>query len=381
MMYLLIFLYSLAANFAHPVTPTFIKVLGLHDYMFGLAFACMSIANFGFSPFWGKMSGKYGGATVFSSCMLGYGVMQVLFGLSTAEWQICLARFGGGFFISGISVAQMIYIIKNSSNRGKDLAFAVTLNQVTSPFGFLIGGFLGDLNLVGTFIIQGISLALIGVLGFMICKDSITEQVKLDVKEMNPFQAFISSRDLVTAFVATFLTMVAIASFSSTCYEQCFNYYIKDVYGFPSSYNGILKACVGFIALFAYSAITKKLLKTNNFKTIIPVFAMLLMLLVGVCTIDMMIPFIIINVVFFGLNSVYLPLLQNMMTKYNKERNDDMVGLFNACRSLGMVFGSLGAGFIYEAGPKLSFVCAAIGFGICIILSTYHYKKSKTELI
>ena len=37
-LHIIVFIYSLVANLAHPVTPTFIKTLGLHDYMFGLAF-------------------------------------------------------------------------------------------------------------------------------------------------------------------------------------------------------------------------------------------------------------------------------------------------------------------------------------------------------
>ena len=42
--------------------------------------------------------------------------------------------------------------------------------------------------------------------------------------------------------------MVVATSFATTCYEQCFNYFIKDQYGFPPSYNGLLKAAVGIIA-------------------------------------------------------------------------------------------------------------------------------------
>ena len=33
--------FNLAANFAHPVTPTVIQELHLHDYMFGVALASM----------------------------------------------------------------------------------------------------------------------------------------------------------------------------------------------------------------------------------------------------------------------------------------------------------------------------------------------------
>ena len=47
-------LFCLSSNYAHPVTPTIIHNLGLHDYMFGLALAVMMAANFLFSPFWAR---------------------------------------------------------------------------------------------------------------------------------------------------------------------------------------------------------------------------------------------------------------------------------------------------------------------------------------
>ena len=49
-------LFCLGANFAHPITPTVIQNLGLHDYMFGVAYAGMASTNFLFSPFWGKIN-------------------------------------------------------------------------------------------------------------------------------------------------------------------------------------------------------------------------------------------------------------------------------------------------------------------------------------
>ena len=49
-------LFNLAANFAHPVTPTIIQELHLPDYMFGLMLAAMMISQFLLSPFWGKIN-------------------------------------------------------------------------------------------------------------------------------------------------------------------------------------------------------------------------------------------------------------------------------------------------------------------------------------
>ena len=51
-------LFNLAANFAHPVTPTIIQELRLHDYMFGVALAMTQLTNFLMSPVWGKLNTK-----------------------------------------------------------------------------------------------------------------------------------------------------------------------------------------------------------------------------------------------------------------------------------------------------------------------------------
>ena len=63
-MYGLMGLYFIIANFAHPITPTFIQDLGLNDYMFGVAFASMAVTNFLFSPFWGKLSKNIGSTNI-----------------------------------------------------------------------------------------------------------------------------------------------------------------------------------------------------------------------------------------------------------------------------------------------------------------------------
>ena len=65
----IMFVFNMAANFVHPVTPTIILDLNLNDYMFGLALAAQMLCNFIFSPFWGKMAG-YLSMTLIASFLL-----------------------------------------------------------------------------------------------------------------------------------------------------------------------------------------------------------------------------------------------------------------------------------------------------------------------
>ena len=72
-------LFNLAANFAHPVTPTIIQELALPDYMFGLMMAAMMLSNFLFSPFWGKINAVISSRQTLLIGCLGYGAAQLGF--------------------------------------------------------------------------------------------------------------------------------------------------------------------------------------------------------------------------------------------------------------------------------------------------------------
>ena len=63
-------LFNLAANYAHPITPTVIKNLQLGDYMFGVAFGAMMGLNFLFSPFWGKLNEQINSKTTMLICSI-----------------------------------------------------------------------------------------------------------------------------------------------------------------------------------------------------------------------------------------------------------------------------------------------------------------------
>ncbi len=386
-MFWLIGLYSIFANLAHPITPTFIQDLGLHDYMFGVAFAAMATANFVFSPFWGNLSKNIGSAKIIGLGFIGYGVGQAIFGLSTSEIGIVIGRMFAGVFIAAIMVNQMIYIINNSpiKDRGRNLAISATILSVIAPMGYLIGGFLGDYSIPLTFILQVAGLVFVGILNWLILDDPKIDG-KLDwqqvVKDSNPIRVVFNARGSITTVLISFLVVATLTSFASTGYEQCFNYFIKDQYGFPPSYNGLLKALVGFIVLISNLSIGLWLIKkTDVNKTLIYVLIVCLFMMIGIIIIDDIVPFIIINVVFFGFNAIYLPMMQTILAKFTETDGGVVVGLFNSVRSFGMIGGSLFAGFIYTVGPKLSFVSSAVALFISVLFATIFYKQFKSSKI
>lgn len=377
-------LQNMAANFAHPITPTLIKELELPDYSFGLFFAGMSFTSFLFSPFWAKLIERVGTRVVLGICCVGYGIGQLLFGLVTTLPLIMLARLLAGFFVGGISVGFLTYIIHKASmeKRGTYLALSATFTSVFAAFGYLIGGLIGVVSIRWTFYIQMIILTFTGLGFYLVLKQDKQEDcAPLKIwKDANPFTAFWEARHFMTMAFSVLFFVIFLTSTASTAYEQCFNYFIKDQFLFDSAYNGMIKAVVGFISLFANTTICVWILRTKDVnKSTIYILGLGSILLFLMTWIIDVIPFIVINLGFFAINAIYIPLLQDMCAKKgNADNTNRIIGFYNAMKSLGMIVGGLFAGFIYAYGAHLSFLYAGIFFVISMIGCIIYLKMSKT---
>lgn len=371
--FVLIILQTLAANFAHPVTPTLISNLKFHSYMFGVAFASMSLTYFLFAPFWGKVSDLIGRVKVLALCCVGYALGQWIMAGMQTELDFILARLISGFFIGGISVCQLTYIIDVCSleDRGRNLVINATIQSVCGPLGFLMGGLIGTYSIPLLFTMQVFLLALAGVLFFVFLKDVDAKRKKVTkrefIKNANPFASFIGIHKYLTKPLIIFFVAIVIASFGITAFDQCFNYYIKDVYGFLPAYNGLLKAVIGLIALLANVTICMWLMKNTTIKkTLVYVYALTSIVAFFVAGTKELLIFVVISIIYFALVAIVTPLQQQVVSlQTTPESNGQIMGFYSSVNSLGMVCGSLFAGFIYDFGPSIPFLITAICF-ICI---------------
>lgn len=324
-----------------------------------------------------------GSRAVLGICCIGYGFGQMLFGLSTTMPTILLARLVSGFFVGGILVSFLTYIIHNSSleQRGRHLALSATFTTVFATFGYLIGGFVGVVSIPITFALQSGVLVLCGVFFYVCLKEDKEEKVATTTKRANPFQSFLDARCFMSVSFAVLFFAVFLTSTASTAYDQNFNFFIKDQFHFVSSYNGILKAIVGLISLLANTTICVWIMrKTDVKRSIIFVLGGAGLLLIVITQLNGIAPFIFFNIIFFALNAMYIPLLQDICACSSSHKQSSRVmGFYNAIKSLGMIAGALFAGFIYATGPKLSFLFSGFFFFIAMGASIWFYKRTNEK--
>ncbi len=382
--FLSMILFYLAANFAHPVTPTIIKNLNLNNYMFGVALAMMQLSNFLFSPFWGKINNYISSRTSLLIGCCGYGIAQIWFAVAKTEFMIICARLFAGAFVGAIFVSFLTYVVNiaDPKDQPKYLTYSATISSVAGAFGYLIGGILGEFSITGTFLLQAVTLIGSGILFFFVCLPDRQSHGKLTVTELrkdaNPLKAFKDCRLFITtAFIMLFAINVLI-NFGNTGFDQAFNYYLKDQLQLTSAYNGIIKAAVGFISFIANMTLCLWIINKTKVKRS-------MVILIILCTVSSIGSFLAPNIglfIAFGVlvyagYSVSLPVLQNIVAKQAKPEQKNLVmGFYNATKSLGSIAGSLTAGFIYSVHVKLPFICTAVIYGMGIIAGLYYLKNT-----
>ncbi len=382
-------LFFLAANFAHPVTPTFIVERQLDNSMFGVALAAMMCANFAFAPFWGKLCSYIPTKTIMLICGVGYALGQTFFLMARSEVFLICGRMFAGIFIGGIITTFANYIINTTpdlTKRSEGLTALVTIQNVAGAGGYFIGGMLGVLSVEVVFLVQIIGLAACGLIFFLICEDDSPYKQKPDkpltIKEANPFAAFAAARYFMTPMMALIFIIVAVTSIGQNSFDQCFNYYIKDQFNLSSAYNGIFKALIAIVTLVANSTICRWLQRhTDTNISFLPILLCCTVSLGAILFFDSLIPFVVVDVLFFAFNAMRLPLLQNMCAmRSNSENSNQVMGFYQAMTSLGGIFGALFAGLIYDMGPLLPFILAFAAFAVAAGISLVYvgrYKKEK----
>lgn len=373
--------FAVFANVAHPVTPKFIKQLGLGDSMFGYAFAGMAITNFLFSPLWARIAKKYGSVKVTVTTLFFYAVSQLMFGLSTTTFTIMFARLFGGFFIGGLFVAQLLYIVNNASpeEKGSAMVTNATMHIVFGTFGYLLGGLIGDVEIIYAFYFQVAGLLLLTLYVLLFIGDNSDNYSKeaFKLEDVNPFISLRSFEIKSNPIIKTVFIVSILASTATVLYDQSFNYYMADFFNFPPSINGYVKAITGILAFITNSTLTIWIIKkTDLLKSLGAIFLTSAMFIFLLINIEIPFIFLAVNIAYFAIHAGYQPILQNFVTDAAVDQTA-AIGTLNSLKSLGMIIGAIIAGSAYAIDKKLPFVLSIIIYVTSSIITFRLFNKNK----
>lgn len=359
---------SVAANVVHPVEPAFYIALGLPDWIFGAAYAAMAFGLFSFAPFWGLVSDRIGRVPTLAITLLTYGLSQLAFLVSTTVATILLARFAAGAFCAGVGVAAMAYVadVSDAGTCGRRMTVFAAVQNVATAFGYLVGGVVGEGDPGRSFVLQFFILAAVSLGAFVLLREGpqfARSERRLTLASANPLAAFAGTRVIMSPWMVAFLVSTVCACLASSAFDNSFNYYLRDQFGFPTTYNGVIYAVVGALGLAANLLIGLRLQRSRDVERSVGVVLLCAAAVLAATLLATTMPvYLGLNIVFYIFNSMYLPLMQALAIEGDPTGHGMVSGLFQSFKSLGAMVGALVAGFIYEASPLAPFVMASVAF-------------------
>ncbi len=374
---------GVAASLAHPITPNLINNLNMPSYMFGLAFAAMSITNFLMSPFWGNLNNFVSSKNILAISMIGYSVGQFIFGFGGTKATIVIGRMIAGFFIAAMNVSALYYTMKfsNEEDVSKNITKTITIFTVNGTLGYLIGGVIGTANINYAIIAQCVGLLVCGVL-FYFGLDDIKMHKKIQIKEIavdsNPIQAFFKISQYLNIKILLLFMSVFFVTFASTSLTQNFQFYLQTYLKMSPSFGGITRSIVGILAVIANFTITIKLVSSSEVeKSISKILLVLILNLVLLYfTSEKASMFMVVGIILLVFDTVQISLFQERNASYASEENRGvMVGMHNSMKSLGMIAGSLLAGIMYDFNPFAPFMLSLVLYIITLLINTLNHRK------
>ena len=183
---------------------------------------------------------------------------------------------------------------------------------------------------------------------------------------------------MMTLPALLFLLGVALSNFGNYGFDNALNYYMTRELGFASSYNGVVKAASGLIGLAANVFINRWIMKKFDAHKALPVILLLsaasLWLAAAMPTMQL---FFAVNVVFFLVSALHIPIQQALTTEGRHGDIGLLSGLFYSARFLGMIFGPLVSGFAYDYGAKIPFYTQVIAFIAAAIITYFGYRVTR----
>jgi MFS family permease len=139
--FMTVFIYLVGFGIVIPIMPLLARDFGATAVQVGLLMAIFSAMQFLFSPFWGRLSDRYGRRPILLLCLAGESLAYLSFAFADDLTWLFLSRAVAGFFGASLSTASAyISDITPPKDRSKGMALIGAAFGLGFLFGPAVGG-------------------------------------------------------------------------------------------------------------------------------------------------------------------------------------------------------------------------------------------------
>ncbi len=366
-------------NIGHPVTPAFVRSLGIPDFMFGVFFASMSFGLMIGGPIWGILGDRGKKKNYIVIGLLLYSIGQLFFGYIGNQYIMIVFRFVSGVGAVAASTLLISHLIEISDlrNRAKNLAYAAAALTLGGSVGYYLGGFLGTNPLMldlfnitsysKIFLIQSVLNGAYAILIYFTFIDSKYD--KVIEKKGNIFSNLKEVVHIRTSLLF-FLLSLTFMTIGATNLSKYIDVYFDEL-GYSPQDLGAFVFVTGIVSVFTsviivpiFSKIRKQLLTMG----IIQILSAVIVFYVFRASNFLLVVYTV-YMLYIVFKAIYLPLEQNYISLHAEAgKFGRVMGVRQSFLSIGMVLGPLIGGFLYERDALLLFDSSAATFLVGVLL-------------
>ena len=375
-----------------PLTPYLVKSLGEDAFAVGALLSIYPLMQFIFSPIWGKLSDYYGRKPFLLLSLLGSVLSYLLFALSTNYTQLFIARSLAGFFGASISVA-MAYVadISKSKDRTKYMGLigaAFGLGFVLGPalggvFGWL-GKKLGNTPPFGQQF-SALMASVICAFGLIYTAKYLKEsrkkakKIPLSLKQIWKNNKLTQiTHSFVKSTIGPLLSVSLLFSLAMTHMEVSLFLLMKERFNWSLAQSSLGFAYIGLIMVISQGGLIRIFVPLLGEKKLLflgCIFGAVSLLGIAYSyTLPTLVVFITVLALAY---SFFLPAMNGSLSHLSTDHEQgEKMGLNNSMTSLGRIFGSLLAGWLYrDYGMNTPFIIGSFYIFLGILVLTWIQKK------
>lgn len=389
-----VFLYLVGFGVVIPIVPMLSRDFGATALQTGLLLSVYSLMQFLFSPFWGRLSDRYGRRPILLFCLLGETLSYIIFAMSRSlEW-LFFARFLAGFFGASISTASAyISDITPKHERSKGMA----LIGAAFGLGFVVGPALGgglavwghSINSSAHFDTSFTSYWVAGLcfanflFGIKFLKESLNEK---SAKAEKKKRLSVLWHYLNLKTVGALLTVFMLCSLAMSAMEATLILFMGDKFDWDVKQVSFGFAYIGIIIIFTQGFLVRRLIPKWGERKVLRLGLVLFTIgLFGIGISDT-VTSVAIALTFLSVgNGLCNPSILGSVSLLSSEKEQgESLGVTQSMASLGRIIGPAIGGAIYGAiaiSAPFWLSGALAGLALIIVISIYklipeHGKKA-----
>jgi Arabinose efflux permease len=354
-----VFIYLVGFGIVIPIIPILSRNFGATALQTGLLLSVYSLMQFLFSPFWGKLSDRYGRRPILIFCLLGEGFSYIMFAYARNLELLFLARVFAGFFGASLSTASAyISDITPPNERSKGMALIGAAFGLGFVFGPAIGGALAlwgqhispEVHFDTTF--SSLWVAGICFANFLFALKFLTESLKEKNKNPTKKKRFsLLYHHLQIKTVGPLMVVFLLSSLAMSSMEATLILFMGEKFGWGIKQVSFGFAYIGVIIIFTQGFLVRRMLPKFGEKKVLRLGLILFALgLTGIAIApNLAMMCVTMTLLSLGNGLTNPSILGSISILTDAKEQGVTMGVTQSMASLGRILGPALGGWIYGA--------------------------------